>query len=102
MFFAKNQDSANEFRKSIQDDKVKKVYFARVKGNFKESVGEKVISQKWVYCKDFKNTIYGCIEQTDIGKLEGESKKTAKEAETEFRFKFYDKKSDTSVIKYIF
>lgn len=52
-----------------------------------------------MYIENHKFARYAC---QDEDKLTEEQKKTAKHAETLFKFMFYDKASDTSVVKYIF
>ena len=81
------------------NDKVSKVYYARVKGNFKQNIGEEYINKQWVYTASIKDSLMAC-EESD--KLTDDFKKSAKEAETLFKFQFYDEKSDSSVLKYIF
>jgi hypothetical protein len=46
-----------------------------------------------------KRMIHDC---DDYENLSEERKKIAKDAETLFKFKEYDKESDTSIVKYIF
>jgi 23S rRNA-/tRNA-specific pseudouridylate synthase len=41
VFFAKNDKESNSFREALISDKVKKVYYARVKGDFSKICGEK-------------------------------------------------------------
>ena len=79
IFIAKNDVTANKFREAIGNDEVNKVYYARVKGDFRQ-IKETVV-KKWVFMKDFKTMQHDCEE---YDKLDEEQKKTAKEAETRF------------------
>ena len=55
VFFAKNDKTCNEFREALTNDKVTKVYIARVLGNFEEKCKEKEVNvEKWIYCKSHK------------------------------------------------
>lgn len=54
---------------------------------------------KWIYCVSNKEAFWEC---EDKDKLSEEQNKLAKDAQTVFKFKSYDQKSDTSIIKYIF
>jgi hypothetical protein len=78
------------------------VYYARAVGNFQTVCDDKdeVTVNKWVYMVNFKKLVHDC---DDFDKITNEEyKKTAKEAETRFKFKEYDKESNTSLVKYIF
>ena len=44
VFFAKKEDSSNEFREAMIANKVSKVYFARVMGNFEKVCTDEVPS----------------------------------------------------------
>jgi 23S rRNA-/tRNA-specific pseudouridylate synthase len=44
----------------MQSNDVEKVYYARVIGNFKESQGDHVTIDKWMYCISNKDTLHSC------------------------------------------
>ena len=49
VFFAKNEKKSNEFRQGLIDNKVRKVYYARVIGNFKnvcKSEGQEEVKEE--------------------------------------------------------
>jgi hypothetical protein len=45
---------------------VSKVYYARVIGNFKDSHGDKIIVNKWVYCVSEKYSTFSCEEESKL------------------------------------
>jgi|LauGreDrversion4_2_1035121.scaffolds.fasta_scaffold311231_3 23S rRNA-/tRNA-specific pseudouridylate synthase len=58
---AKNEKAANEFRESLGKDEVKKVYYARIIGNFEEKVGyKKATVDKCVFMKNYKKMLHDC------------------------------------------
>ena len=70
---------------------------ARVTGDFRIAArGVEAVVKKWVFVADYKKMLHGCEDEE---KLTEEQKKTAKEAETMFRFESYDQESDTSIIR---
>ena len=70
---------------------------ARVTGDFRIAArGDEVVVKKWVFVADYKKMLHGCEDEE---KLTEEQRKTAKEAETMFRFESYDQESDTSIIR---
>lgn len=84
MFFAKNDVESNSFREALISDKVKKVYYARVKGNFEEVCKDgEVTCEKWIYCDSHMDAIMTCCDHDKIP-LEHRSK--AKDAVTTFKF----------------
>lgn len=97
VFFAKNENTANEFREAMTSDTVHKEYIARVKGDFRIAAkGDEITVKKWVFVEDYKKMLHGCEEES---KLTIEQMKTAKEAETLFKFESYDEESDTSIVR---
>ena len=44
IFFAKQENSSNEFREAMIADKVSKVYYARVLGDFRKACSKKKLS----------------------------------------------------------
>ena len=72
------------------------MYYARVIGNFQEKNGNELICKKWLYCVSHKDAYWECSAPSEIPE---EFKVKAKDAETLFKFKFYDKDSNTSVVK---
>ena len=97
VFFARNEKTANEFREAMTTDAVKKEYLARVTGDFRIAAGgAEAVVKKWVFVEDYKRMVHGCEDEE---KLTVEQRKTAKEAETLFRFESYDQVSDTSIIR---
>jgi tRNA pseudouridine synthase 8/2,5-diamino-6-(5-phospho-D-ribitylamino)-pyrimidin-4(3H)-one deaminase len=97
VFFARNEKTANGFREAMTTDAVKKEYLARVAGDFRIAAGGvEAVVKKWVFVADYKKMLHGCEDEE---KLKEEQKKTAKEAETLFRFERYDQESDTSIIR---
>jgi 23S rRNA-/tRNA-specific pseudouridylate synthase len=87
------------------DDKVRKVYFARVKGNFKtvckqelKNGQEKFFTEvdKSVYQVSFIENTWACASPDE---LPFEQKELAKNAQTRFRFISYCDKLDHSIVK---
>jgi 23S rRNA-/tRNA-specific pseudouridylate synthase len=81
------------------DNQISKVYYARVKGDFRECAGMKddwVKVENLIYCVSNMDAFWECGEADQI-KFEYRHK--AKQAVTRFKFKFYDEASNTSVIK---
>ena len=97
VFFAKKDEASNDFREAMIDNKVGKVYYARVKGDFrkacklndkeeekKDDVEEfKVTCDKSVYCISNVEAKWDC---SDKDKVPFEYKHQAKEAFTTFIF----------------
>jgi 23S rRNA-/tRNA-specific pseudouridylate synthase len=68
VFFAKNNVTSNEFREALINDEVSKIYYARVKGNFKSICDEKgeVTCDHHIYCESHIDAIMTCCKQEDI------------------------------------
>ena len=99
VFFAKNETASNRFRELMEANMIKKVYYARVYGDFSKCEGldnNKVTVQNYIYCISF---IEGLWECKNMNQVPFEQKTKAKEAKTLFKFKFYDPVSNTSVVK---
>ena len=99
MFFAKTEKASDSFRKLMIDNKIKKNYFARVRGDFSKVKGlenGEVHVKNMIFCVSNIDAFWDCADEADIP-FEHRSK--AKEAITRFKFKFYDQLSDTSVLK---
>ena len=122
VIFAKNTDSAELFRNRLHTDDVQKIYFARVKGDFssiknKDIVFEngRIICKRYIKPVDKSKGIHTDVDDKEVEEFlknkekEKENKKSKgkneeekfepKYAETEFEFLFYDKNSNTSVVK---
>eukprot|EP00347_Sterkiella_histriomuscorum_P011781 403371119 len=98
VFFAKNVKANNEFRDQLDNDKVQKVYLARVEGNFLEQQkASEVKVEKSVYIKSHKEALYAC---EDEDKLTEEQRKTSKTAETVFKFMFFDEKLPQLILRF--
>jgi len=99
VFFAKTEKSSDTFRKLMIENKIKKSYFARVRGDFSKlpqlKDGETSI-QNMIFCVSNIDAFWECAEVADVP---FEHRGKAKEAITRFKFKFYDAASDTSVVK---
>lgn len=91
LFLGKTDAAAEKFRLLFEEGKMKKVYFARVKGRFPEGETECAFS---VFCVSFRD----CLYDSKSALTENEQE-TAKDAKTVFEFQFYDAASDTSVVK---
>lgn len=99
VFFAKTEKASDTFRKLMIDNKIKKTYFARVRGDFSKVQGLKdgeIHVKNMIYCVSNIDAFWECADVKDVP---FEHKTKAKEAVTRFKFKFYDAASDTSVIK---
>lgn len=83
----------------MESMKVRKIYLAKVRGNFKEKLGEEAECKKHLYVLSYKDSTFACADEDQLTE---EQKKTSKDAHTLFKFKSYDKDSDTSIVKYIF
>lgn len=84
MFFAKNDKESNSFREALISDKVKKVYYARVKGDFSKICGEdaRITVDKSIYCDSHMDAIMTCCDK-DLIPLEHKAK--SKDALTSFK-----------------
>ena len=81
------------------DNKISKVYYARVRGDFskcEKMVDNEVSVKNMIYCVSNIDAFWDCSEKAE---LKWEHRDQAKEAVTRFKFKFYDKESDMSVVK---
>jgi 23S rRNA-/tRNA-specific pseudouridylate synthase len=91
------------------DDKIKKVYFARVRGNFEEIIkkykkidgkdlkANEILVENYIFCVSNVDAFWDCNEEMKSIPFEYRTK--AKTAITKFKFKFYDAVNDMSVIK---
>ena len=88
VFFAKNLQNADDFRRALIEDKVKKVYYAKVAGNFELACknGETSCSDS-IYCESHVEAIMTCCPIDEIPKQYLDK---ARDAYTKFKFKFYD------------
>ena len=99
VFFGKNEDASNIFRELMLKNEISKVYFARIRGNFENCKGIKngeLTITNYTYCVSHIDAIWECCEKKDVP---FEHQHKAKDSTTRFKFKFYDKASDMSVIK---
>ena len=101
VFFAKNEAASDRFRKLMLGNQISKVYFARVFGDFSKCNGYDADTRtlklrNFIYCVSNIDAFWECAEQEDIA---FEYRTKAKEAITNFKFKFYDPETDMSVIK---
>lgn len=101
VFFAKNDKASNRFRELMQSNEISKVYYARVHGDFSKCQGldkqtSEVTIENKIYQISFIDSLWECNDPENVPY---EHKQKAKEAKTRFKFKFYDEKSNTSVIK---
>lgn len=83
------------------DNKVSKVYFARVHGDFSKCKDlnqetKDVIVENQIYCISFIHSLWECKDKEDVP---FEHKTKAKDAKTRFKFLFYDATSNQSVLK---
>ena len=123
VIFAKNANAAELFRSKLHTDEIQKIYFARVKGDFKtiyekkELINDngKIICKKYIKAVDKSKGIHTDVDEKEleeflknqnnekkgssINKDDDKEKYEPKYAETEFEFLFYDAKSNTSVVK---
>ena len=99
VFFAKTETGSNRFRELMLSNKISKVYLARVRGDFSKCDGVKdgeIRVKNMIFCISNIDAFWVCCEEPEL-KFEYRTK--AKEATTRFKFKFYDKKSNTSIVK---
>mmetsp|Transcript_12801 Transcript_12801/g.19820 ORF Transcript_12801/g.19820 Transcript_12801/m.19820 type:complete len:105 (-) Transcript_12801:247-561(-) len=82
------------------ENKISKVYYARVLGDFSKCEGVDEDGCVWVensiYCVSNMDAYWACGNEEDI---EFEFRHKAKPSKTKFKFKFYDAATNTSVIK---
>ncbi len=91
------------------DEKIGKVYFARVRGNFEETIKKykksdekelkenELLVENYIFCVSNLENFWDCNEEMKNIPFEYHTK--AKTAITKFKFKFYDALNDMSVIK---
>lgn len=91
LFLAKTDEAAEKFRLLFEEGKMRKTYLARVKGKFPD---DEVSCDFPVFCVSHKDCLYDSKEA-----LTEKERETAKEAKTIFKLEFFDKASDTSVVK---
>ena len=86
MFFAKSGTSSNEFREALLGDKVSKVYYARVNGDFSTICDEnkETFCRNSIYCESHVDAIMTCCPAE---KVPFEFTSKAKDAFTKFKFK---------------
>ena len=99
VFFAKSDVSSNKFRELMERNEISKVYYARVKGDFSKCKGileNKIEVSNFIYCIHFIDALWECADERNVP---FEYKFKAKDSTTIFKFKFYDKESDHSIIK---
>jgi tRNA pseudouridine synthase 9 len=71
VLFAKNKNSAERFREKLHSDLIQKIYFARVKGNFKD---ENVVVKRYIIALDNGKGIYNDISDEEAEKIKKENK----------------------------
>ena len=111
VFFAKEQSVSNAFREALIKDEVRKVYYARVIGDFREACKQNINEEEEksdqekkftvscnlsVYCVSNVEAVWDCAKPDDVP---FEHKPRAKHAETLFEFIHYDEASNHSVLK---
>jgi 23S rRNA-/tRNA-specific pseudouridylate synthase len=113
VFFAKKESASNEFREAMIANRVSKVYYARVRGDFSKAckptapdTGDKdssdkpsklqVVVKNWIYCESNIEAKWVCCDQAEIP---FEFKHKAKDAETLFKFVKYSPSLDQSIVK---
>ena len=122
VIFAKNSISAELFRNKLHTDDVQKIYFARIKGDFSIILNKKdllnkegkIVCKKYLKPLDKSKGIHTDVDDKEVEEyLKNKNNKEInfsnnddnkeifepKYAETEFEFLFYDKNSNTSVVK---
>ena len=88
VFFAKSDVESNNFREALLSDKVRKVYYAKVIGDFNLACKDgKTECDYSIYCDSHADAIMTCAPRDKIP-LEHKSK--AKDAKTLFKFVRYD------------
>jgi 23S rRNA-/tRNA-specific pseudouridylate synthase len=83
LFMAKTEAAAEKFRILFEENKMKKTYYAKVKGKFPE---EKLTCDNPVFCLSSKDCFYGSKPEAELTPVE---KETAKSASTTFELQFY-------------
>ncbi len=71
VLFAKNKNSAERFREKLHSDLIQKIYFARVKGNFKD---DNVVVKRYIIALDNGKGIYTDISDEEAEKIKKENK----------------------------
>ena len=71
VLFAKNKNSAERFREKLHSDLIQKIYFARVKGNFKD---ENVVVKRYIIALDNGKGIYTDISDEEAEKIKKQNK----------------------------
>lgn len=68
MFFAKSGASSNDFREALLGDKVSKVYYARVLGDFSTICDEnkQVSCKESIYCESHVDAIMTCCPANKV------------------------------------
>jgi tRNA pseudouridine synthase 9 len=113
VLFAKTKQAAERFRTKMHSDQMQKIYFARVKGDFKYT--ESIVVKRSIIFLSKSKGIYTDISDEEVKKYEekhkddiktthkdgtnvDEERNEPKYAETEITKLFYDEKSNTSVV----
>ena len=123
VIFAKNTNAAELFRNKLHTEDIQKIYFARVKGDFSNIFNKKelintngrIICKKYLKVLDKSKGIHTDVDDKEVeeffkSKIEKKDNNKninidekeiyePKYSETEFEFLFYDKESNTSVVK---
>jgi 23S rRNA-/tRNA-specific pseudouridylate synthase len=68
VFFAKSQVESNKFREALISDKMQKVYYARVQGDFSKICDKegKTHCDKWIYCQCNTDAIMSCCTYDEV------------------------------------
>ena len=113
VLFAKTKQAAERFRTKMHSDQMQKIYFARVKGDFKYT--ESIVVKRSIIFLSKSKGVYTDISDEEVKKYEekhkddvktvhkdgtnvDEERNEPKYAETEITKLFYDEKSNTSVV----
>jgi 23S rRNA-/tRNA-specific pseudouridylate synthase len=97
VFFAKSDSESNKFREALLGDKVSKVYYARVLGDFSTICKDnKTVCNESIFCESNMDAI---MSSCPADKVPLEHSSQAKDAKTEFKFKRLTKDGSHSIVK---
>lgn len=97
IIFGKNKEVPTKFHENNEKFVTKKMYYARVGGNFNQELWGEVDMP--IVCLDHKNGVHAVYEVEKHKELEAYNKDPRKESVTEFKKLWYDAESDSSLLE---
>ena len=97
ILFAKNKETSLRFHEENSKFVMKKMYYARVQGNFDDVKNGSVDMP--IVCLNYKNGVYCVFEKEKHEKDPAFIKELPKESQTNFKKLWYDEETDSSLLE---